>query len=85
MENIVFCCQECVFIGPLRSSGCPVVERLCFGNMFIKPLPSNGHMHHNIITAFHLSVRLKVVVLSKVCILCHVAVFCIMRCFVENR
>jgi hypothetical protein len=32
MENIVFCCQECVFICPLPSNGCPsIVESVCFG------------------------------------------------------
>jgi hypothetical protein len=33
-ENIVFCFQECVFIGPLPSDGCPsiaesVISRMC--------------------------------------------------------
>jgi hypothetical protein len=23
-ENIIFCCQECMFIGPLPSNGCPI-------------------------------------------------------------
>jgi hypothetical protein len=47
-ENTVFCCQECVFIGPLPNNGCPsIVERVCFGNVFTEPLPSNGHMRRN--------------------------------------
>jgi hypothetical protein len=33
---------------PLPISGCPVVERLCCGNVFTEPLFSNGHMRHNI-------------------------------------
>jgi hypothetical protein len=48
----VFFCQECVFIGPLPSNGCPsIVESVCFGNVFIEPLRNNGHMRHNIRTA----------------------------------
>jgi hypothetical protein len=43
-ENTVFCCQECVFIGPLPGSGCPILQRVYFGNVFTDPLPSNGHM-----------------------------------------
>jgi hypothetical protein len=30
--------QECVFIGPLPSNGCPIVENVCFGNVFTEPL-----------------------------------------------
>jgi hypothetical protein len=48
MENTVFCCQECVFIGPLPSNGCPVVEHVCSVNVFIESVPSNGHLRHNI-------------------------------------
>jgi hypothetical protein len=29
--------------GLLHSSGCPIVERLCYGNVFTDPLPSNGY------------------------------------------
>jgi hypothetical protein len=35
-----------------------VIERLCCGNVFIEPLPSSGHMHHNI------------EYITKYCILC---------------
>jgi hypothetical protein len=41
----VFCCQECVFIGPLPNNECPMVERLCFG-MCLPNLPTNIHMRH---------------------------------------
>jgi hypothetical protein len=44
----VYCCPELASTGPLPGTGCPVVERLCHGNVFIEPLPSNGHMRHNI-------------------------------------
>jgi hypothetical protein len=30
-ENTVFCCQECVFISPLPSNRCPIVESLTSG------------------------------------------------------
>jgi hypothetical protein len=39
--------QECVLIGPLPSNGCPIVESVTTG-LFTEPLPSNGHMRHNI-------------------------------------
>jgi hypothetical protein len=29
-----------VFIGPLPRNGCPIVELVCFGNVFTEPLPS---------------------------------------------
>jgi hypothetical protein len=48
-ENTIFSCQECVFLGPLPSNEClSIVERVCFGNVFTEPLPSNGHMSHSI-------------------------------------
>jgi hypothetical protein len=46
-ENTVFCCQECVFIGPLPNNGWPTVREHNFGIIFTEPLPSNGHMRHN--------------------------------------
>jgi hypothetical protein len=52
-ENTVFCCQEYVFIGPLPSNGCPIVDSACFGNVFTEPLLSNGHIPHIILTRFH--------------------------------
>jgi hypothetical protein len=52
-ENTVFCCQECVFIGSIPSNECPIVESVCFGTTFIEPLPSNGHVHHNIMNNKH--------------------------------
>jgi hypothetical protein len=33
---------------PLPSNGCPIVERLCCGNVFTDPLPSNEYTRHNI-------------------------------------
>jgi hypothetical protein len=63
MENTVICCQECVFIGPLPTSGCRfIVESICFGNVFTEPLPSNGHMHHNIYLLCHCELWPHVVV-----------------------
>jgi hypothetical protein len=48
-EDTVFCCQECVFTGPLPSNGCPsIVESVCCGNVFTDPLPSNGYTRHSI-------------------------------------
>jgi hypothetical protein len=41
--NTVFCCQECVFIGPLPSNACPIVHNVCFGDVFTEPFPSCGH------------------------------------------
>jgi hypothetical protein len=38
-----------VLIGLLPSNGCPVVESVCFGDVFTEPLPSNWHMRHNTI------------------------------------
>jgi hypothetical protein len=36
----IFCCQECVFTGPLPSTGYPsTVDRVCCGNVFTDPLP----------------------------------------------
>jgi hypothetical protein len=47
-ESTVFYCLEGASIGPLPSNGCPIVERLCSGNVFAEPLPGSGHMRHSI-------------------------------------
>jgi hypothetical protein len=47
MENTVFYCPECVFRGLLPGNGCPIVDRLCWGNVFTHLLPSNGYTRHN--------------------------------------
>jgi hypothetical protein len=55
-ENTVFRCQECMFIGALPTNGCPsIVKLVCIGNVFTEPLPSNGHMRHNIYTLTFIS------------------------------
>jgi hypothetical protein len=38
----VYCCPERASTGPLPSNGCPLVERLCHGNVFVDSFPSNG-------------------------------------------
>jgi hypothetical protein len=44
----VYYCPERESTGPLPNNGCPIVERLYCRNVFIEPLPGNGHMRHNI-------------------------------------
>jgi hypothetical protein len=34
-ENTVFSCQECMFTGLLRSSGCPIVVCACVAGMYL--------------------------------------------------
>jgi hypothetical protein len=43
----VYCCSERASANRLPTNGCPIVERLCCGNLFTEPLPSNSHMRHN--------------------------------------
>jgi hypothetical protein len=37
-----------VFTAPLPSNRRPIVERVCCGNVFTNPLPSNGYTRHSI-------------------------------------
>jgi hypothetical protein len=44
-----YCCPERASTGPLPNNECPpITESSCRGNAFTEPLPSNGHMRHNI-------------------------------------
>jgi hypothetical protein len=49
-----FCCEESVFIGPLPNNEWPIVESVCFGNVFTEPLPSSGHKCHNTYWCFNI-------------------------------
>lgn len=41
-----------MFTAPLPNSGRPIVERVCFGNVFTDPMPSNGYsMRHSLFKA----------------------------------
>jgi hypothetical protein len=53
MVNAIFCCLRCVFTGLLPSNGCPIVDSICFGNVFAKLLPSYGYICHNIYKHTH--------------------------------
>jgi hypothetical protein len=44
----VCCCPEHASTGPLPSNGCPIVDRLCHGKVFVDSFPSNGYTCHNI-------------------------------------
>jgi hypothetical protein len=45
----VTCYQECAFICSLPSSGSPSIAESVTSGVFNHPLPSNGHMRHNIL------------------------------------
>jgi hypothetical protein len=59
-KNTVFCCQELVFTDSLPSNGCPIVERLCYGDVFIdESLSSHEYTRHSIFYNALFQIRIK--------------------------